>query len=187
MAAPAVIFIDEIDALATARGLGGDSLVTERVVAQLLTEMDGIKALENVVVIAATNRPDLVDPALLRPGRFDRIIYVPPPDFKARLEILLIHTRATPLAKDVDLEEIARRTEGYTGADLELLVREATFLALREDINTKEVAMRHFEEALKKVRPSVTPDMLKFYESWLERARQLTTPTKAKTTPPLYL
>jgi transitional endoplasmic reticulum ATPase len=187
MAAPAVIFIDEIDALATARGLGGDSLVSERVVAQLLTEMDGVKALENVVVIAATNRPDLVDPALLRPGRFDRIIYVPPPDFRARLEILLIHTRSTPLAKDVDLEEIARRTEGYSGADLELLVREATFLALREDINAKEVAMRHFEAALNKVKPSITPDMLKFYESWLEKARQLTVSTRAKTTPPLYL
>ncbi|AAL62959.1 AAA family ATPase, possible cell division control protein cdc48 [Pyrobaculum aerophilum str. IM2] len=187
MAAPAVVFIDEIDALATARGLGGDSLVTERVVAQLLAEMDGIKALENVVVIAATNRPDLVDPALLRPGRFDRIIYVPPPDFKARLDILLIHTRSTPLAKDVDLEELARRTEGYSGADLELLVREATFLALREDINAKEVSMRHFEEAMKKVRPSITPDMLKFYESWLEKARQLTVSAKAKATPPLYL
>ena len=187
MAAPAVIFIDEIDALATARGLGGDSLVSERVVAQLLAEMDGVKALENVVVIAATNRPDLVDPALLRPGRFDRIIYVPPPDFRARLEILLIHTKATPLAKDVDLEELARRTEGYSGADLELLVREATFLALREDINAKEVSMRHFEEALKKVRPSVTPDMLKFYETWLEKARQLTVAAKAKATPPLYL
>ena len=187
MAAPAVIFIDEIDALATARGLGGDSLVGERVVAQLLAEMDGVKALENVVVIAATNRPDLVDPALLRPGRFDRIIYVPPPDFRARLEILLIHTKATPLAKDVDLEELARRTEGYSGADLELLVREATFLALREDINAKEVSMRHFEEALKKVRPSVTSDMLKFYETWLEKARQLTVAAKAKATPPLYL
>jgi transitional endoplasmic reticulum ATPase len=187
MAAPAVIFIDEIDALATARGLGGDSLVGERVVAQLLAEMDGVKALENVVVIAATNRPDLVDPALLRPGRFDRIIYVPPPDFRARLEVLLIHTKATPLAKDVDLEELARRTEGYSGADLELLVREATFLALREDINAKEVSMRHFEEALKKVRPSVAPDMLKFYETWLEKARQLTVAAKAKATPPLYL
>jgi transitional endoplasmic reticulum ATPase len=149
--------------------------------------MDGVKALENVVVIAATNRPDLVDPALLRPGRFDRIIYVPPPDFRARLEILLIHTRSTPLAKDVDLEEIARRTEGYSGADLELLVREATFLALREDINAKEVAMRHFEAALNKVKPSITSDMLKFYENWLEKARQLTVATKAKATPPLYL
>jgi transitional endoplasmic reticulum ATPase len=187
MAAPAVIFIDEIDALATARGFGGDSLVSERVVAQLLAEMDGVKALENVVVIAATNRPDLVDPALLRPGRFDRIIYVPPPDFRARLEILLIHTRSTPLAKDVDLEELARRTEAYSGADLELLVREATFLALREDINAKEVAMRHFEAALNKVKPSITSDMLKFYENWLEKARQLTVATKAKATPPLYL
>ena len=187
MAAPAVIFIDEIDALATARGFGGDSLVSERVVAQLLAEMDGVKALENVVVIAATNRPDLVDPALLRPGRFDRIIYVPPPDFRARLEILLIHTRSTPLAKDVDLEELARRTEGYSGADLELLVREATFLALRGDINAKEVAMRHFEAALNKVKPSITSDMLKFYENWLEKARQLTVATKAKATPPLYL
>ncbi|ACB40898.1 CDC48 family AAA ATPase [Pyrobaculum neutrophilum] len=187
MAAPAVIFIDEIDALATARGFGGDSLVSERVVAQLLAEMDGVKALENVVVIAATNRPDLVDPALLRPGRFDRIIYVPPPDFKARLDILLIHTRTTPLSKDVDLEELARRTEGYSGADLELLVREATFLALREDINAREVSMRHFEEALKKVRPSIALDMLKFYETWLEKARQLHVAAKAKATPPLYL
>ncbi|MEM5826850.1 MAG: CDC48 family AAA ATPase [Pyrobaculum sp.] len=187
MAAPSVIFIDEIDALATARGLGGDSLVGERVVAQLLAEMDGVKSLENVVVIAATNRPDLIDPALLRPGRFDRIIYVPPPDYKARLEILLIHTKSTPLAKDVDLEDLARRTEGYSGADIELLVREATFLALREDINAKEVSMRHFEEALKKVRPSITPDMLKFYETWLEKARQLTMATKAKAAPPLYL
>jgi transitional endoplasmic reticulum ATPase len=186
MAAPTVVFIDEIDALASARGLGADSFVSERVVAQLLAEMDGIKTLENVVVIGATNRPDLVDPALLRPGRFDRIIYVPPPDFRARLEIFMIHTRNVPLAKDVDLEELARRTEGYSGADIELVVREATFLALREDINAKEVAMRHFEAALQKVKPSITPDMLKFYEGWLERARQLQ-PAKPKATPPLYL
>ncbi len=186
MAAPAVVFIDEIDALATVRGVGGDSLVGERVVAQLLTEMDGIRALGSVVVIAATNRPDLIDPALLRPGRFDRIIYVPPPDFRARIDILLIHTKSTTLARDVDLEEIARKTEGYSGADLELLVREATFLALREDIRAGEVAMRHFDEALKKVKPSITPDMLKFYETWLEKARQFTT-AKAKPTPPLYL
>ncbi|MEL9989966.1 MAG: CDC48 family AAA ATPase [Thermoproteus sp.] len=187
MAAPCVVFIDEIDALASARGLGADSFVTERVVAQLLAEMDGIRTLENVVIIGATNRPDLVDPALLRPGRFDRIIYVPPPDFKARLDIFLIHTRNVPLAKDVDLEELARRTEGYSGADIELVVREATFMALREDINSKEVAMRHFEAALAKVKPSITPDMLKFYESWLERARQLQPTAKARATPPLYL
>ncbi|MCC6020197.1 MAG: AAA family ATPase, partial [Thermoproteaceae archaeon] len=187
MAAPCVVFFDEVDAIAPARGLGGDSLVSERVVAQLLTEMDGIKTLENVVVIAATNRPDILDPALLRPGRFDRLIYVPPPDYRARLEVLLIHTRTTPLAKDVDLEELARRTEGYTGADLELLVKEATFLALREDINAREVAMRHFEEALKKVSPSIMPDMLKFYESWLERARRLSAVERARAAQPLYL
>jgi transitional endoplasmic reticulum ATPase len=187
MAAPCVVFIDEIDALASARGLGADAFVSERVVAQLLAEMDGIRTLENVVVIGATNRPDLVDPALLRPGRFDRIIYVPPPDFRARLDIFLIHTRNVPLAKDVDLEELARRTEGYSGADIELVVREATFMALREDINAKEVAMRHFEAALNKVKPSITPDMLKFYESWLERARQLQPAAKAKAAPPLYL
>jgi transitional endoplasmic reticulum ATPase len=187
MAAPCVVFIDEIDALASARGLGADAFVSERVVAQLLAEIDGIRTLENVVVIGATNRPDLVDPALLRPGRFDRIIYVPPPDFKARLDIFLIHTRNVPLAKDVDLEELARRAEGYSGADIELVVREATFMALREDINAKEVAMRHFEAALAKVKPSITPDMLKFYEGWLERARQLQPAAKAKATPPLYL
>ncbi|MGC9097128.1 MAG: ATP-binding protein, partial [Infirmifilum sp.] len=118
-AAPSVIFIDEIDALAPMRGLvSTDSGVTERVVSQLLTEMDGLERLEGVVVIAATNRPDIIDPALLRPGRFDRLIYVPPPDEKARLEIFKVHTKRMPLAEDVDLAELAKRTEGYTGADI---------------------------------------------------------------------
>ncbi|RLE57376.1 MAG: AAA family ATPase [Thermoprotei archaeon] len=174
MAAPCVVFIDEIDAIAPMRGLGyADSGVTERVVSTLLTEMDGIERLENVVVIAATNRPDILDPALLRPGRFDRLIYVPPPDYKARLEILKIHTRNMPLDKDVDLEELARRTDGYSGADLELLCREAGLLALRENINADRVSWRHFEEALKRVRPSVTPDLIKMYEEWGKRARSL--------------
>ncbi|UNQ74257.1 CDC48 family AAA ATPase [Infirmifilum sp. NZ] len=173
-AAPCVIFIDEIDALAPMRGLvSSDSGVTERVVSQLLTEMDGLERLEGVVVIAATNRPDIIDPALLRPGRFDRLIYVPPPDEKARLEIFKVHTRRMPLAEDVDLAELAKRTEGYTGADIEVLVREAGLIALRENINTDKVHMRHFEEALKKVRPSLTPDIIKFYESWNERARKV--------------
>ncbi|QOJ78325.1 CDC48 family AAA ATPase [Infirmifilum lucidum] len=172
--APSVIFIDEIDALAPMRGLvSSDSGVTERVVSQLLTEMDGLERLEGVVVVAATNRPDIIDPALLRPGRFDRLIYVPPPDEKARLEIFRVHTRRMPLAEDVDLAELARRTEGYTGADIEVLVREAGLIALREDVNTTKVYMRHFEEALKKVRPSLTPDIIKFYESWNERARRV--------------
>jgi len=172
--APSIIFIDEIDALAPMRGLvSTDSGVTERVVSQLLTEIDGLERLEGVVVIAATNRPDIIDPALLRPGRFDRLIYVPPPDEKARLEILKVHTRNMPLAEDVDLLEIAKKTEGYTGADIEVLVREAGLLALRENINTDKVYARHFEEALKKVKPSLTQDIIKFYEAWNERARKV--------------
>jgi len=173
-AAPCVIFFDEIDALAPMRGLGySDSGVTERVVSQLLTEMDGLEKLEGVVVIGATNRPDILDPALLRPGRFDRLVYVPPPDRAARLEILKVHTRRMPLAEDVDLERIADATEGYTGSDLALLVREAGMLAMRENVSAEKVYMRHFEEAMKKVRPSLTPEMIKFYESWAERSRKM--------------
>ncbi|MCQ4344943.1 MAG: CDC48 family AAA ATPase, partial [Sulfolobaceae archaeon] len=130
-AAPTVVFFDEIDAIAPARGMGIDTGVTERIVNQLLAEMDGIEKLENVVIIAATNRPDILDPALLRPGRFDRLIYVPPPDKQARLEILKVHTRNVPLAEDVNLEALAEKLEGYTGADIEALVREATMLVLR--------------------------------------------------------
>ena len=183
--APAIIFFDEIDAIAPARGIGYDSSgVTYRIVNQLLAELDGIEPLNNVVVIAATNRPDILDPALLRPGRFDKLIYVPPPDKKARLEILRIHTRRTPLADDVDLELIAEKTEGYSGADLEALVREAALLALREDMNATKVRMKHFLEALKIVKPSITPEMIKFYEEWYQKARQqLPGGTYSTTTP----
>ncbi|MEM2616448.1 MAG: AAA family ATPase, partial [Thermofilaceae archaeon] len=121
----------------------------------------------------ATNRPDIIDPALLRPGRFDRIIYVPPPDRAARLEILKVHTRRMPLAEDVDLEKIADATEGYAGSDLALLVREAGMLAMRENPGAERVHMRHLEEALKKVKPSLTPEMLKYYESWAERSKKM--------------
>ncbi|MEM3680370.1 MAG: AAA family ATPase, partial [Metallosphaera sp.] len=130
--APTVIFFDEIDSIAPMRGMGHDSGVTERMVNQLLSEMDGIVPLSKVVVIAATNRPDIIDPGLLRPGRFDRLIYVPPPDKQARLEILKVHTKSVPLAPDVDLNALADKTEGYTGADLEALVREATMISLRQ-------------------------------------------------------
>ena len=166
------MFFDEIDAIAPARGFTADSHVTERIVSQLLTEMDGIVRLENVIVIAATNRPDILDPALLRPGRFDRLIYVPPPDKQSRLEILRIHTKDMPLADDVDLEELAKITEGYSGADLEALVREAALQALREDLNTTQVSMMHFEKALKTVKPSITEDMIRFYNMWAEQARK---------------
>ncbi|ABN69820.1 AAA family ATPase, CDC48 subfamily [Staphylothermus marinus F1] len=170
--APAVIFFDEIDAIAPARGYAFDSRVTERIVSQLLTEMDGINRLDNVVVIAATNRPDILDPALLRPGRFDKLIYVPPPDLNGRIEILKIHTRNMPLADDVDLYEIARLTEGYSGADLEALVREAAMRALKENIEINKVYMRHFLEAMNEVRPSITQDIVKLYEEWGRKARQ---------------
>ncbi|WP_338600933.1 CDC48 family AAA ATPase [Sulfolobus tengchongensis] len=130
--APCVIFFDEIDSIAPMRGFAHDSGVTERIVNQLLAEMDGIQQLNRVVVIAATNRPDILDPALLRPGRFDRLIYVPPPDEKARLEILKIYTKTLPIDSNINLEELAKKLEGYTGADIEALTREATMKVLRQ-------------------------------------------------------
>jgi transitional endoplasmic reticulum ATPase len=168
--APCIIFFDEIDAIAGMRGLEENRAV-ERVVNQLLTEMDGLEELEGVVVIGATNRPDIIDPALLRPGRFDRLVYVRPPDKKSRLAIFKIHTRNMPLAEDVDLEELADMTEGYVGADIEAVCREAVMLALREDINAEKVHMRHFLEALRKIKPSVTESMLSFYERFEEKAK----------------
>jgi transitional endoplasmic reticulum ATPase len=162
-AAPAIIFFDEIDAIAPVRG-HDVSGVTDRIVNQMLTEMDGIEALRGVVVIGATNRPDLLDPALLRPGRFDRVIYVPPPDTKARYEILKIHTRKIPLAEDVNLVELAKITEGYSGADLEALVREAVMLALREDIRPRPIGVKYFTKAMEYVKPSLTKERLESYE-----------------------
>jgi transitional endoplasmic reticulum ATPase len=170
--APSVVFLDEIDSIAPIRGVLEDTHVTERVVSQLLTELDSIEKLRNVAIIAATNRPDLVDPALLRPGRFDRVIYVPPPDRRARLEILKVHTRKVPLASDVDLEKLAELTEGYSGADLEALVREAALVALRENLNASVVESRHFITALNNIKPSLTPQMIKFYEEWFNKIRQ---------------
>lgn len=167
--APCIIFFDEIDSIAPRRGSTyGDSGVTDRIVNQLLTEMDGLQRTKDVVVIAATNRPDILDPALLRPGRFDRIIYVPPPDEEARYEIFKIHTRNMPLDDDVDLRELARRTEFYTGADIEAVVIEAGLAAARENINVQKVSRRHFEYALNKVKPSLTPDALDEYKKILE-------------------
>ena len=173
-AAPAIVFFDEIDALVPRRGLGyADSGVTERAVSQLLTELDGIAVLEDVVVIGATNRPDILDPAVLRPGRFDRLIYVPPPDEKARLEIFKIHTRGMPLAEDVDLERLAKITQGYSGADIEAVCREAAMNALRRDIKAEKVRWADFEMALKKVGPSITPDVEKWYKEFAQRSRKV--------------
>ncbi len=173
MAAPSIIFFDEIDAIAPARGLGyGDSRVTERVISQLLTEIDGLITLQNVVVIGATNRPDILDPALLRPGRFDRRIYVPPPDYEARLQILKIKTKNMPLAEDVNLEELAKRMEGYSGADIDSVCREAALNALRRDINAKEVTLKDFEEAMAGIAPSITPEMEKWYRDMEKRFKE---------------
>ncbi|MEO7564342.1 MAG: CDC48 family AAA ATPase [Sphingomicrobium sp.] len=163
--APTIIFIDELDSLVPARGGGmGEPQVTERVVNTILAEMDGLEELQNVVLIGATNRPTLIDPALLRPGRFDELIYVGPPNFDGRHRILAIHTKAMPLAKDVDLESIARRTERFTGADLEDLVRRAGLSALHRGLDTKVVKMADFEAAIKESRASVTNEMLDEYE-----------------------
>ncbi len=180
--APAIIFFDEIDSIAPARGFRHDtSGVTDRIVNQLLTEMDGIELLRNVVVIGATNRPDILDPALLRPGRFDRLIYVPPPDFKARLEIFKVHTRKMPLAEDVDLEELARRTEGYTGADIAAVCREAAILALREEFKVRPVQMKHFLEALKIVPPSLTKADIERYDKLAKQLKRMVTGTSIST------
>ncbi|MCS7132269.1 MAG: CDC48 family AAA ATPase [Aigarchaeota archaeon] len=163
-AAPCIVFFDELDAIAPRRGMHTDAGVTDRIVNQLLTEMDGIQILKDVVVIGATNRPDILDPGLLRPGRFDRIIFVPPPDIEGRYQILQIHTRNMPLADDVDLRRLAELTEGYTGADLEAVCREAALTAARENINIEKVYMRHFIAALEKVKPSIAPEQKREYE-----------------------
>jgi transitional endoplasmic reticulum ATPase len=153
---PCIIFFDELDSLASKRGYETGTKVTERVLNQMLAEMDGIEDLSNVVVIGATNRPDMLDSALMRPGRFDRIVYVGVPDQEGRETILNIHTKKMPLDKSVDLKKISEELEGYTGADIESLVREAAMLALRENIETKKVTKKHFEQAMEKVSASVS-------------------------------
>ena len=165
MAAPTVIFFDEIDSIASRRGSnGGDAGVTERVISQLLTEMDGLEALNEVIIMAGTNRPDIVDPALLRPGRFDRIIYVRPPDLEGRKEILDIYAKKMPLDDDVNLEEIARSLEGFVGSDIEALCREAGLIALREDMQASLASQRHFVAAREKVHATMTPQAQEYYE-----------------------
>jgi len=170
--APCIIFFDEIDALAPSRG-GTMHEVTERIVSQLLTLMSGLEELRNVFVLAATNRPDIIDPALLRPGRFDRHILIPSPDAKARLNILKIHTKHMPLAKNVDLEAITKKTHGFSGADLEELCREAGMNALRKDIKSGRVEKEDFEKALKNISPSVSDKMNEAYKNILNRRKKV--------------
>lgn len=174
--APCVIFFDEIDALAGKRGANdGGTKVTERVLNQILAEMDGLEDLKDILIIGATNRPDMLDPALLRPGRFDKILLVNAPEDEGRENVLKIHTKKMPLAKDVNIKDMVKKTHGYTGADLEALAREAAMLALREDINAVQVKKKHFEEALKKIKPSVSKPTIEVYkkieENFLKEAK----------------
>jgi len=181
-AAPAIIFFDELDSIIPRRGAGySDSGASERVISQLLTEMDGIEALQNVVVIGATNRPDILDPAVMRPGRFDRLIDVPAPDSKALMQIFKIHAHDMPLSADVDLQEVAVKAKGYSGADVEALCREAAMNALRESIDAKEVTRKDFDKAMGTVRPSINPKMEEFYTQFNERSR------KERATPPAII
>lgn len=194
-ASPCIIFFDEIDSVAPVRGSsGGDSGVTERVISQFLTEMDGLEELRNVVIIAATNRPDIIDQALLRPGRFDRLLFVPPPDLEARKQIFKIHTSKTPVTDDVNLDELARRTDGYTGADIASVANTAVMLALREHISKAKdpedakkrakglkVAKRHFDEALQKIKP-MSREELKMYERFSQQFSETARPKLQPTT-----
>ena len=161
--APSIIFFDEIDSIASRRGVT-DSPVSDKFVNQILTEMDGLEEMNDVVIIAATNRPDMVDPGLLRPGRFDRIILTPVPDKKCREEIFKVHTKKMPLVKEVDIKELAAKTEGYAGADIEAVCREAAMITLRKDPKSSTVGMDAFIAAIEMIPASVTKDIEKGYE-----------------------
>jgi transitional endoplasmic reticulum ATPase len=173
-AAPCIIFFDEIDSITPTRGTGSDSHVTERVISQMLSEIDGLEELHNITVIAATNRPDIIDAALLRPGRIDRLIYVTPPDRDARYEIFKVHTSKTPLDSDVDLDKLAEDTDGFTGADIASVCNEATILAIREYVNSGKptgdensakglkVGYHNFRDATVKVKPYSKKELEKY-------------------------
>jgi len=161
---PTVIFFDELDSLAPSRSQEMGSNVSERVVNQLLTEMDGLEEMGDVMVVGATNRPDMIDPALIRSGRFDRLVMIGQPGVEGREQILKIHTRNTPLSPDVSLREVAEMTDGYVGSDLESIAREAAIEALREDDHAEAVGMRHFRTAMESVRPTITDDILDYYD-----------------------
>ncbi len=184
--APCIIFFDELDSLAGRRGIEQGTHVTERVLNQLLAEMDGLEELNNIIIVGATNRPDMLDPAILRPGRFDRIVLVNVPDKVGRFNILKIHTKNMPLAKDVNVQELTELTEGHSGADIESLVREAAMLALRQDIKAKEVNMKNFHDALKKVKASISKNDIERYkrieEEYLKSAKAALAPIEYRYT-----
>merc|ERR1719225_1255034 len=160
---PSIVFFDEIDAVGGSRGEGGGK-VGDRVLAQLLTEMDGVEGLEGGTVVAATNRPDMMDQALLRPGRLDRVVYVPLPDLETRRQVLKVHTRKIPLATDVNLEEVAQSTEGYSGAEVAAVCNEAALAALEESVEAQVVGERHFKLALGSVTPRISAELFTVYD-----------------------
>ncbi|KAK4423680.1 Cell division control protein 48B [Sesamum alatum] len=170
LAAPSIIFFDEADVVAAKRGgsSSGSSVVGERLLSTLLTEMDGLEQAKGILVLAATNRPHAIDAALMRPGRFDLVLYVPPPDLEARYEILRVHTRNMKVDGDVDLRQIAQDTELFTGAELEGLCREAGIVALREDISATVVCNRHFQTVMRSLRPALTGEEIDSYASFLK-------------------
>ena len=171
-ASPCIIFFDEFDSIAPSRGRHtSDSGVTEKVLSQFLTELDGLEVMKDIVVIAATNRPDILDPALIRPGRIDRIMLVPTPTDKGRLEILKIFTKDMPLASNITLEELNDMMEGFSGADIETWCREAAMLALRENIRARKVSLKHFKDSRKFVNPTLTKETIDWYEKFGEKLR----------------
>jgi transitional endoplasmic reticulum ATPase len=168
-AAPTLVFLDEVDALAPVRGQSTDGGTTDRVVASLLTELDGVESLRDVVVIGATNRPDLVDPALLRPGRLERLVFVPPPDAAARTQILRAASKSVPLDPAVDLAALGERTAGFSAADCAALVREAALAAMRESMSAATVTAAHVSTALAAVRPSLDPAQVAALQAFADR------------------
>jgi len=164
---PSIVFFDEIDAVGGSRGgSGGGGRVGDRVLAQLLTEMDGVESLAGVTVVAATNRPDMMDPALLRPGRLDRVVYVPLPDLDTRRKVLEVHTRKIPVGDCVNLETVAERTEGYSGAEIAAVCNEAALAALEEDVNTDTVTEKHFQTALSNLKPRISKNLFEIYKKF---------------------
>ena len=171
--APSLIFLDEVDALAPRRGQSADSGVGDRVVASLLTELDGVEPLRDVVVLGATNRPDLIDPALLRPGRLERLVFVPPPDAEARKAILQASGKSVPLAEDVDLDALADDLDGYSAADCAALLREAALTALRRSMDATDVTAEDVETARRTVRPSLDPEQVANLKAFSEGASRM--------------
>jgi transitional endoplasmic reticulum ATPase len=174
MAAPCIIFFDEFDSIAPSRGRHtSDSGVSEKVLSQFLTELDGLESMKDIVVIAATNRPDILDPALIRPGRIDRILLVPAPDEKSQFEILKIYTKEMPLATNLKLEDLKEIIDpGFSGADIETICREAAMNALRENMRARVVTLEHFTEARQEIHPTITPEIIKWYEEFGEKLKR---------------